>query len=247
METKAMKLKFVSENTLTTMKRNPKSLYNHVFVNNESLDSFIGGKSILEYPLEYPELNFEMQNEDRVATDLENIKNCYGSLKDVVSDSLAADERVWTGMIFSDAFEYMKYRWPATDAEKMNNRYFFAYSNQRSLFRNGLARLWWIGRLTYEEDADDHYCRTKYLVSKQDIIESFCGRTIFNNPTIFKASVVILQNYEEKGISFNREFIRDIAQYINMLGGVYILDALPIEDFATKVEKYIIDNYRKYE
>lgn len=242
-----MKIKYVSEDTLALMKKNPKSLYDHIFVKGQDLDSFVGYPAILELPTEYPDFKFEMGLEDSAATDLTNIKKLYGNLRNTISDSLAADERIWVGMIFSEALEYMKYRWHVDDLKKMTNRYFFAYSGQRSLFRNGLARLWWIGRLTYEDDAEDHYCRTKYLVSKQDAIETFCGRNIYNNTDLLKTTLAVMQREEEKGVSFNREFIRDIAKYMNMLGGVYILDAIPSETISKKIESYIIKNCRRYQ
>lgn len=248
MEAQKMKIKYVSEDTLAFLRENSKSLYEHVFVKKYDIDSFVGkNDSILELPSEYPEIQFYMQNEDRPSTDFENIKKVYGTLRNVLTDSLASDERIWIGLIFSDALEYMKYRWPADDYKKMINRYFFEYKGHRALFRNGLSRLWWIGRLSYEKGAEDPYCRTKYLVSRQDIIETFCGRNIFNNPDLFKTTLVSLQRCEENGISFNREFIRDIAKYINMLGGVYVLDALPLEDVSKKIEDYIITNFRRYE
>ena len=49
----------------------------------------------------------------------------------------------------------MKYRWDCKNGSEMLNRYFFNYSSNRSLFRNGISRLWWIGRVTYDEKRTD--------------------------------------------------------------------------------------------
>lgn len=241
-----MRIKYVSEQALAIMRENPKSLFNQIFINNQDLDSFVGSPAIYELPAEYPEIQFKIGEEDKATTDIHNIIMFYDTLKDALSDSLASDERIWVGMIFSEAQTYMKYRWPVDDYKKMQNRYFFAYSGQRALFRNGLSRLWWIGRLTYEEGAEDPYCRTKYLVSRQDIIETFCGRSIFNNKSLLKTTLSVMQRSEEKGISFSREFIRDIAKYLNMLSGVYIIDAIPPEDIAEKIENFILTNNERY-
>ena len=83
----------------------------------------------------------------------------------------------------------MKYRWKPFSSKDVLNRYFFNYSKNRSLFRNGMARLWWIGRVTYDERRSDPFELTKFLCNHQDFIETICGRSTFNNPVVQKATL----------------------------------------------------------
>ena len=129
----------------------------------------------------------------------------------------------------------MKYRWKADNEKDMLNRYFFNYSNNRSLFRNGIARLWWIGRVTYDEKRSDPYELTKYICKDQDFIESICGRTIFNNPVVQKATIRAIYDMELSGVKIGREEIRNISKYVNLLAGTYLLDMLSEEEIYNKV------------
>lgn len=121
-------------------------------------------------------------------TDVENIQRVYNHMK-FLSDSQASDERIWAAYTFSEFLDYMRYRWKASSISDLENRYLFGYSVQRSLFRNGVSRLWWIGRFTYDETRLDPYELTRFLCKDQDYIENICGRNIFNNP------MLVLQPY----------------------------------------------------
>ena len=133
----------------------------------------------------------------------------------------------------------MEYRWPCENGEKMKNRYLFNYSPQRSLFRNGIARLWWIGRVTYDENRVDPYELTKFLCSNQNYIEALCGRNMFNNPTIQFATIDALFEANKAGKKVNREIVEDVAKYMNLLAGTYILDILEYIELKEKVSKKI--------
>ena len=55
-----------------------------------------------------------------------------------------------------------------------------------------MARLWWIGRLTYDSSRSDPYELTRFLCQDQDYIESICGRNVFNNPIVGNATIAAL-------------------------------------------------------
>ena len=129
----------------------------------------------------------------------------------------------------------MRYRWKASSATDMLNRYFFNYSKNRSLFRNGMARLWWIGRVTYDAKREDSFELTKFLCNHQDFIETICGRSTFNNPTVQKATLNALFDVLHDRKADNREVIREIAKYVNLLAGTYILDMLSYDEVYDKV------------
>ena len=131
----------------------------------------------------------------------------------------------------------MKYRWDASSVSDLENRYLFGYSVQRSLFRNGIARLWWIGRFTYDEDRLDPYELTKFLCKDQDYIENICGRNIFNNPTVGFATISALCDAEKSGVMINRDVVREMSKYVNLLAGTYLLDALSKEEIYEKIQR----------
>jgi len=171
-------------------------------------------------------------------TDQENIQRVYNHMR-FLSDSQASDERICAAYTFSEFIEYMRYRCTSTDVNDMKNHYLFNYSNQRSLFRNGISRLWWIGRITYDDSRMDPYELTKFLCRDQDFIESICGRNVFNNFNISNPTIKALFDADKSGVKVDRSLVRNISKYVNLLAGTYILDALEEEEIYQKVKKKI--------
>ena len=117
----------------------------------------------------------------------------------------------------------------------MENRYLFGYSAQRSLFRNGIARLWWIGRFSYDSQRSNPYELTKFLCSEQDYIETFCGRNTFNNPVIGRATLAALYDAKNEGIIVNRDVVRDLAKNVNLMSGTYLMDLFSYNEVYDKI------------
>ena len=76
----------------------------------------------------------------------------------------------------------------------------------------------------------------------QDFIESFCGRNIFNNPKVMKATIAALFDANKDGKEMTRNLIRSVGKYVNLLAGTYIIDFIEYNDIYTKVKKFV-DNY----
>ncbi len=236
-----MKIKYITEDGLLMLKNNKNSVFKNVVVGGEKLEDYLGnGGYLKESPLEIEEivLDTSQPKGKETFTDAENIQRIYNHMRGL-SDSQASDERIWVAYTLGEQVDYMKYRWKSENAEDMLNRYFFNYSIQRSLFRNGVARLWWIGRVTYDARREDPYELTKYICNDQDFIETICGRNIFNNYDILKATVVAIYDADKSGIAVSRELVRAVGKYVNLLAGTYIIDFMDYEMVYEKVQKYI--------
>ena len=232
------KIKFLTEDSIEMLKKNSEALYKEVLSSgNKSLEEFLGESGqIKETAYEIDEFVLEMGQPEgkEPLTDAENAQRVYSHMK-ALSDSQASDERIWIAYTLNEQIDYMRYRWKASSSADMLNRYFFNYSKNRSLFRNGMARLWWIGRVTYDEKREEPFELTKFLCNHQDFIETICGRSTFNNPTVQKATLNALYDVLHERKTDNREVIREIAKYVNLLAGTYILDMLSYEEVYYKV------------
>ncbi len=235
-----MKIKYISEDDLNTIKANLSVVLKKVIQDREctvselfNSNAFIKSSSMA---VEEFQLDMSQPSGKESLTDAENIQRVYGHMR-FLTDSQASDERIWAAYTFSECLGYMRYRWPAARIEDLNNRYLFGYSMQRSLFRNGISRLWWIGRVTYDSTRTDPYELTKFLCRDQDYIETICGRNIFNNPMIGNATVSALLDAANNGIQINRETVRNVGKYINLLSGTYLLDSLEKEEIYHKICK----------
>jgi hypothetical protein len=127
----------------------------------------------------------------------------------------------------------MRERWPAEQylgkerfKEVMNERYFYLSDRSRALLRNGMARLWWYGYCTYDETRSDPFELTGALLKKLDVAQNFAENAFGRNVDVIKTLLEVVLEHE----FYERDPVRDLARYINSIGGVTIIDAIPRDD-----------------
>jgi hypothetical protein len=168
--------------------------------------------------------------------DIENAIQIHKALKHL-TPLQARDPRLWTRLAHVEFWSYMRRRWPAenhiSDRQKaarfVESRYFVAQSQSRALLRNGIARLWWTAQLSHDADRDNPYELTTVLLSTLDITQQIVERGMGRARNIVKGFLeLLLRNAETllTGGNNNRSRIRRLAKYINMYGGVCVLDLL---------------------
>lgn len=234
-----MKLQFISYDSIDTIKTNISS-----WVDNFKKDSsdwlqeefnntlFIDTK----FP-EVPDFGLDMSADKPFLTEPENVKRIYGNLH-FLSDSQASDERLWAGLCLGPFWDYVKYRWNIDKNCTVSNvlqHFFFDFGNRRSLTRNALARLWWIGRLTYDEKRSNPWELTKFVCESSDYIMHILERNTSNNPSIIRPFLGAIIEAREQGLPINTDVVGELAKYLNLLGGTYILDCLPEKRIHDKI------------
>lgn len=233
-----MKIKYITEDGILALKNNANIIYSEVIKKkSKTINEVLNDKSMIKLtPFDIDDFVLDMSQPKgkENLTDCENIQRVYNHMKHL-SESQASDERLWVAFTLMYQIDYMRYRWSVSSSNDMLNKYFFNYSAQRSLFRNGISRLWWIGRLTYDENRKDPYELTKFLCRDQDYIESICSRNIFNNRKILKSTIDAILKAEKDGIKIDRAVIRDISKYLNLLSGIYLVDLLSYEEIYEKI------------
>ncbi len=227
-------IKFIHEESLLEIKNNRSVLYENVVNGDMSLsDAFHDPNIIRDTNVPGDTFVLDMSNEKPELTDLENVKRVHKNMSGL-TESQASDERIWTAYTLSQCLDYMKYRWYADSEVTMMNRYFFSYSPKRSLFRNGMARLWWIGHLTYDDKRANPYELTEFICKKQDHINLLLDINFGNNPDILRGAIQALIDTEKKGMPVERETVRKLSEYINTLGGTYLIDAFSFDMIYNK-------------
>jgi hypothetical protein len=173
--------------------------------------------------------------------DLENAIRVHKALQQL-TPLQARDPRIWTRFTHVDCWKYMRARWPVERWEKDGSektagrvveRYFVPRSDSRALLRNGIARLWWTASLTHDSSRDNPYELTGVLLSTLDITQQILERNMGRGPEILSGFLeFLLQNKAEllTGGDQNRTRIRTLAKYLNMYGGVCLLDCLSQTD-----------------
>ena len=179
-------------------------------------------------------------------TEAENVERVYGALKDVLSPSEATDERLWAWFCLDYCFDFVKYRWkikPNTTASVIESHYFFQDGGvRRALNRNAIARLWWLGYYTYDENEDDPYTYTKWLCQHADYILHIIERNLSSNPKILKAFIRALMDAEKEGYKINTDAVGSLQKHMIALSGTFALDFLSESDIIDMILKEVREN-----
>lgn len=241
MEGTIMKLEYMSEDDVIILNKNSNKVIKEMNPSGPGIDTILGKKDfiLMQQDIEYKDVELdtsEYDASDAPKSDLKNIKMLYSSLKSL-SDSLATDRRIWTALAFGRFYNYMQYRWPVSEnTDSSVDRYLIKSTSKRALMRHGISRLWWFGRLTIDTSLDNPYELTEYLCKKgQDCMENLCDRTSFDNFQIMKGLLLALRDAEKDGMVVDRNCIREVSKYVNILGANYVVDYFSKDDMYSRI------------
>jgi len=239
-----MKVRYLSERALNTLKSSLDA-YLPYFAEETNAALIAKLRGDLETDEIFRDTNYVFPDEELSASkesdaELESIKAVYGAMKDLPS-AVAMDERLWAGIAIDLCWSYVRKRWdiPAMFADKdkslqnkVHEHFFFMHNPRRSFTRNAISRLWWLGSLTYDEkNPEDPYRRTKIVTADLGYVVDLLERNFSNNRRIsfefVDAVEVARAKVEDEGKVILRPELRILCKYLNMLGGVYILDSMP--------------------
>lgn len=234
-----MKLQFVSYDNIDAIKSNLPVWVNQFKEDSSDwLTTELGNALLSDTKFaEAPDFALDMSEEKPFMTEAENVKRVYGNLR-FLSDSQASDERLWAGLCLGPFWKYVKYRWEIDKKCTVSNvqqHFLFGFGARRSLTRNAISRLWWIGRLTYDETRTDPWELTKFVCENADYIMHILERNTSNNPTIIRSFLSAIIDARKNGLQIDTNIVGDLAKYLNLLGGIYILDCLPEKKIYDKI------------
>lgn len=234
-----MKLQFVSYDNIDAIKSNLPVWVNRFKEDSSDwLNTELGNALLSDTKFaEAPDFALDMSEEKPFMTEAENVKRVYGNLC-FLSDSQASDERLWAGLCLGPFWKYVKYRWEIDKKCTVSNvqqHFMFGFGARRSLTRNAISRLWWIGRLTYDETRTDPWELTKFVCENADYIMHILERNTSNNPIIIRPFLSAIIDARKDGLQIDTNIVGDLAKYLNLLGGIYILDCLPEKKIYDKI------------
>jgi hypothetical protein len=168
--------------------------------------------------------------------DTENAIRVHGALPHL-TPLQARDPRLWTRLTHVEGWSYMRKRWAVEKHMKdegratrfIEARYFVTQAQSRALLRNGIARLWWTAKVSHDPARDNPYELTAVLLSTLDITQQILERGIGRAPAVLMGFLEFLNSHRDlllTGGDENRIRIRRLAKFLNMHGGVCILDCL---------------------
>ena len=179
-------------------------------------------------------LNYD---EDFNISDRKNVEILYSAMRNV-SPALAADERLWAGLLFGELWEFAKYRRAAELAsgseQDIKNTFFYMHGTKRSCFVNFCSRLWWAGYLLCEPASEDYSAA----------LDLVCGRAFASNMLLLSSSNMTSNRHVLHGVldcllyrqahgdTIGRYHFVNTFKYLNSLDGIMPLDNLSRAEVA---------------
>jgi len=192
-------------------------------------------------------VSLKMPRDTLSADDAENSISFHIALRNIISPAMAANGKLWAYLCNETYYEYVSKRWPITTTttdKTINKRYIGSGSGARTLYRNGIARLWWFAEMTYDKtNTADPYGLTKVLLRRQDDAENFLGRELLHNKKILHTLLRVLK--DENPNDYGRDVFRPMLKDINNVGGVSILDSLPDEKLENLIRRKLNEHKNK--
>jgi hypothetical protein len=205
-----MKLTFLEDDSLFALKSNLNKLYTRFALPDAKwITEYFGRSPFIETKYSVDDFSLDMSQDKPFLTEFENVQRVYNSLN-FLSGSQASDERLWAGLCINHFWKYTRYRWDMVSnctIDSVKQHFFFGFGARRSLTRNAIARLWWIGRLTHDPSRKNPYELTRFVCENADYIMHILERNTSNSPMITKVFLSALLTAGEEGCLINTDTV----------------------------------------
>lgn len=262
-----MKIHFLKEDALIALKANvDANLGNYRKPTNEWIYDYFQGED------PFMEANFECEDfqllispkiDDISSTDVQNVRILYSALKNL-TETQATDERLWAGLCHYDLWDYLSKRWKMEEdkitSQLVLSRYFIsnAFGRKRGLTVNTLSKLWWIGRLTYDQNRSDPFELLKYFETEFSTkLLLMLSNNFMSNFEITSGLLEALMYLESIGYelkqkqnprsSGKKETYLKATAYLNVFGGTHILDYFTKDEIKSKIIEYMLSLPHTYQ
>ncbi|HWJ78238.1 MAG TPA: DUF6339 family protein [Niallia sp.] len=243
-----MKIKFLSEDTLQDLRVNFDTYKTHYYKKEDAwFDTYFKEEGrIIDSKIEF-EMPIFNDDENYMVSDFENVKVIYEALKHLTV-SQATQERLWAGLAHVQMRNFSYYRLDKDLEKKNDNRIFSAlfykYNVKRSIFVHIIARLWWVGYMTYDENNKKNpYWLTEFFCAADFSARAviFFSSNFTSNRAITKGILKALITLRGEGVVIKRVHFVEANKYLNISGGAMVLDLLDEDD----VEEMVVKRLRK--
>lgn len=177
----------------------------------------------------------ENRTEDR-NEDIENIKRFYIANKHLTLEEVA-DARLWTYLTHETYYSYTKNRWVRKENSDIQARFFYSLRGMGKI-RNSIARLWWYGKFTYDENLEDPFELLYDFIQDTDYIEQFYGRNFHKNHNLARRVLKALNIWKKEGNTYpKRDNFRKITTEINRKGAYSVIDNMDVNEIKEIIKK----------
>ena len=223
-----MKLPFFSSKQIND-ENGLKFIDQSAYENGEALARELAAKGLASseepaYELGEPPVLTGGSDED--AANAQKLHEWISTANPKIPRTVLADGRLWAALCHTTFADYMIGRWgpkaKASDDSKdsrVNSRFFANGEGQRTLVRNGLARLYFAAEIVFK---DNSYKLLPIFFEKQDIHQNFIERALAGDTELIRSIAENCLKVKEE--SLKKLNIQTYAKLVNGAGGTRSLD-----------------------
>ncbi len=172
---------------------------------------------------------------DQDAANARKLHEWISTSRPKIPRTVLADGRLWAALCHTTFAEYMIGRWgpkaKANDEPKdsrVNSRFFANGEGQRTLVRNGLARLYFAAEIVFQNGS---YNLLPIFFEKQDIHQNFIERALAGDAELIRSIAENCLKVKEENLK--KLQIQTYAKLVNGAGGTRSLDK--VRDLSLEV------------
>lgn len=245
-----MRIKYLTEEAIDNLKETLVDTHGTHLLDDSPdyfADTFYKHGWLKESKYEFPDIEFD-KNLDFDISDSINMRNLYESMRGLPA-AVAADERVWAGLAFTDMWKFVQFR-RGEQLEKGNefdklSSFFFMRGGRRGCFLHCISRMWWIAYFLYDPGRDDPYELCTYFASRAFPSRAmlFSSVNLVSNREIAKGIVQCHLDRAKEGKNDGRYPFTEANKYLNCMGGITILDSMSRDEVYQIVNEFLEEKY----
>lgn len=239
-----MQIKFMSENAIGYLKSNIEFVTTKLHENPENgdwLKSCISGELFVpkKYEVAAPALSIPHDQNDK-ETDFKNsveLFRCFNTLPGYV----LSDERFWLWVNFEVGYQIAQANMPITPGSSVfKDHWLFIQGKRRGLFFGVLSRCYFRVALTVDNELDDPYELTRFVIENPERFRNLTWRAFSSNKSIVAGALRAEKRLLEENFSVeSAAFYAEVAKAISRAGSLKLLDCMSADD----VEKLVYNEF----
>ena len=174
--------------------------------------------------IDYQEINFRFDSKKPIENDFDNAKELFRVLR--ITPQQATDKYFWSGLAFTIGHQYLKERWGLKSQKDIMYRWITYTNTRRGLYFNGLARLWWYYKITYDERLEDPEMYTKMSFANIAIIQNLVYRNFSSSKKVRMAYLKYINFLKDTDYNLSKQQLFKVIRELSLLGGSVIIDNL---------------------
>lgn len=236
-------IKFASEETLETIKKNIRKITQFVRDNpnnNSWIKTYLPKEPFITKKYKIEDFELEIPDDlNKKEVDLKNAISLYEHLKHLPKYVLT-NERFWLWLYLDKFYVLTLKMMPIKSDSTIKDHWLFTQGNRRGVFFGVLSRSFYRVYLSVNDDYEDKYELTKFVIDNPERFRNLSWRSFSSQKRIvqgiLKAEKRIEDEYNGK---VSNNIYPEIAKYVGRYGSVRLLDSVSESDLENVIYQKI--------